>query len=255
LSTLATLHYLVTSPAGNDWTLQQLNKWVPGLTISNASGQLDEALSFDLIYQDESVSLTIDRANISLDAKCLWQLAACVKQLSIETLIIDIPEISESNSDTESEIQQRQATEFSRVTMPVLLKIKTATLGKLLITGANSEYYRAEQITFSGRWIDHRIRLIEVTAQDDYCDWRFPFSIRLTGFYQIKADMSCNTEMYPLKQLQAKVDGDLRQLAIRFETNGDLAAKGKANLALLSDKLPIDFNLQLLSPFPPVQMK
>ncbi|RLU02256.1 MAG: hypothetical protein D9N11_10120, partial [Ketobacter sp.] len=74
-------------------------------------------------------------------------------------------------------------------------------------------------------------------------------TIRLTRRYPLEADLQCSTSLYPLSHIDMAAQGDLDELAITANSEGDLEADLKLELALLEDDLPLSFSGHLTDAF------
>lgn len=242
LALLASLIWISYSPRANQLLLQEIANRVPALDINNVQGSLAGGLGFDLRYQDQMTDVQVETAALHIRPGCLWQLAVCLRSLTIESLTVTLLHREPAAADD-------KPVQLPSVSIPVPVNLNQLNIQQLSIRQQDATLYQAQAITLAAEAIHNRISLHGFQAQDDLCRWQGESSIRLTRRYPLRLTLQCDTAHYPFTRITAKASGDLDALSVRATTRGELSSKLNLQLALLADKLPFQARLSLLSPF------
>lgn len=242
---IAAFVYTAKSPTANQYLLNKISELVPEVTFDSVSGNLVETLHFNLRYQDDSVAVSAHSAAIRVKPECIWQITLCLEDIRIDTLQIQLLKT------THQKPIQTDTIKLPSVSTPILIHLRNAHVRQLTISELNAEttLYHAENIQLQASWIDHHIKTKQVSAIDDYCQWSVDGGIRLTRNYPITASIDCVTSIYPMRNVSAKVSGNLLQLDINAITSGTLASDIRMQLNPLADVVALEFKVNLRQPF------
>jgi len=221
--------------------IQEVSDRIPELDISNIKGSLTAGLGFKLRYQDATVDVQLENAELFIRPGCLWQLALCLRELSIESLTVTL-----KASET---IAEETPLQLPEVSIPIPVSLNRLSIQQLIIRDEDELLYQASAIQLAADAIHHRISVHNAQVQDDYCNWQGNSTIRLTRRYPLDTTLQCSTQLYPFRNINADAEGDLDALTIKAKTQGDLNSSLHLQLSPLSDRLPFQATLSLLSPF------
>lgn len=138
-----------------------------------------------------------------------------------------------------------QAPDLAVFTLPLSIYLDDFQLSQLrLIQGDTST--ELEQLTLSAQLAPQQIRLLDVTALHALGRLQLSANIALSPKYPLNAQVDAFLTSGELagQRAQLTLSGDLSQLDVTLNASGILNASAAAQLALLSDELPLQLTLQ-----------
>ncbi len=232
------------STEANRYVLKRVSQWVPGLQINIRSGSLMQTLAFDLVYDDDTVTVTLKRARLNLSTTCFWQLHVCIENLQANELSVNLKPPSaepdatkpEPNSDDEA---------LPGIPLPFLLRLEQSHFVAVNLTQGEQVYLAEEDVSLQGRWFGHTLNVAQFESKDEFCRWGIQGEISFKEAYPIKAIVNCSTQLGELDYLSAEVTGDLNELKVLAASRGPLAAQIQATVSPLGNNLPVNFTAKL----------
>ncbi|WP_438863970.1 autotransporter assembly complex protein TamB [Neptunicella sp.] len=152
---------LLLSPWGARFVLGMVDNQLEPLTIEYASGGLASQLKLDKFsWQDDSIQLTVEQANLSLDLGCLFSLDLCFDHIRSGAITVTLPEAEDKPADASSD---------ETINLPVGIKIRQLKLGKLNISMPN-QWQLSWQSLDSQLEMDRSLRVNKLTIAG--LDWQ-----------------------------------------------------------------------------------
>ena len=122
---------ILSTETGTRIAIQSVDKLIDGLSIGEVSGNLQQGLVVaDVQFHGAGVDTKIQQAKLQLDFGCLLQRKICVEELSIHQPKIHIDTASLPPSEPREE---RDYTPIQRITLPVSVEVKKATVEDLAL--------------------------------------------------------------------------------------------------------------------------
>ncbi|GHG71715.1 DUF490 domain-containing protein [Alishewanella longhuensis] len=138
-----------------------------------------------------------------------------------------------------------QAPELPDFTLPLSIYLDDFQLSNFRFTqGENSE--QLERLTFSAQLAPRQIRVLDATALNALGQLQLVANVQLGRNYPLNAqlDATLHAGEFAGQRAQLKLAGDLSQLKVDVITSGLLNATLAAELALLTDDLPLQLTLE-----------
>ncbi|MDX1677276.1 translocation/assembly module TamB domain-containing protein [Arsukibacterium sp.] len=271
LVVLALVILLYTSP-GLKFSLWLGQKYVPQLTVADHSGSLLGGMQLnDISWQKDTTKLQLAQLQLDISNACFFQLKVCVSNLTIDdataTLGTNTVRFSRFSTAIEawgrqlqlndSELRQLQIElapgsepsaepfhyqppQLTDISLPVSVFVNGFSLTDASLMQQDTVTMLPD-ITFSLQAREHSIRLLDLQAIHPLANLSATAEITLQGSYPLSGRFSTVIKQAPLAQQQLNINlsGSLADLALTVRAAGTLNASAEAELALLTDSLPL----------------
>lgn len=277
LAVVLLLVILLYTPTGLKLGLWLAQKYVPELTVAAHRGSLLGGMQLsDISWQNDTAQLQLARVQLDINNACFFQLKVCISGLTIEdaTANMGANTIRFRHFSTEIEAWGRQvqlnnsqlkqlqiepgqsneiATEpfsyqppaLSDISLPVSVFINGFQLSDASLQQQDQQTALPD-VSFSLQAREQSIRLLDLQATHPLANLTATAEITLQGNYPLSGRLSTVLKQAPLaeQQLNIGLSGSLADLVINARATGTLNASAEAELALLTDSLPLNVTAQ-----------
>ncbi len=192
----------------------------------------------DISFQSPSLSVNWQRFSVAVEA---WGNRVRLNQGRWQALSINLPPSAEPTEPLSAYL----APVLPEISLPLAVYLEDFQLTALSLTQGVWQQ-QLSKLSFSAQLAQRSIRLLDVSAEHAEGKLQLSANLRLQDNYPLQAQLDATLTHGVLagQRAQLQLSGDLAKLAVDFSANGPLTADLQAQLALLSDDLPVTLQLQ-----------
>ncbi|MCH1926735.1 translocation/assembly module TamB domain-containing protein [Shewanella sp. C32] len=262
---------VVSTPIGSKFGVWLADSFVPGLSVSYASGTLNGELGLeDIQWRNDSTSVALKQLQLNWRPWCLLKGGVCVDAIKAADITVSFTSTATESAAVAEDItpvptlEQNESTGFK---LPVTIALSSANLSNIDVS-INQTRYQASQIDLSAHWdndglvverlVGNQLLLDPIAPTADeappYDEWPlatlpsislpFPISVEMARLENTQLKLGDTTENFPLLVLLADINGsqiDLGQLTLVHDS-GAISIKGEATL---SEQYPLALEAQV----------
>ncbi len=238
LSALMTLAWIVGSPIGSNWAINQLNEFESRLTIDYQAGSLWSGLQINSFHWgDQNNVVKLENIHSQWRLSCLLKNTLCIKTLSADNVVVHI---------NPSKDQNKQAISLPSIVVPIAIE-----LGELKITHL--------EIHSSGKQFDIDDIALQAALKGDQlvvkhlsADYQ-KYTAELSGSLQLSGDypLDIQTQVVAKQLLEGQDEtvslrlfNSVKDVEFEGELSGVVALSFNGNAKPLDENLPYFSNIQ-----------
>jgi autotransporter translocation and assembly factor TamB len=239
------LFALLNSQAGSRWLLRQGFAYLPAeVTAETIEGRLTDRLiltGFD--YKSDSAHVAVDRFVFAWDPAQLFRGTVDIDEITADTVDITL-------TPAEEPAEKPPFDPKNLPRLPIDLVIDRARVTDLTFRQGET-VQRIEELQFSAATENDRLKIPELTLKTDSASLTAQGEVTLRGpfAFNAQADLRAATEQYGAWQAQARIRGDMQQIALagNIASPFGLELKGTVNNWAKTPKLNLHAEWQKLS--------
>lgn len=233
LTLLLLIALLPGSEPGSRWLLS----WIPGLQVSEFSGDLLHGWSArQLVWSDGQTRIQLEQPELQLVPACLAQRRLCLPRLQVQQLSLDLPPASHEAPDSGPLI-------LPAIQLPLGIQLDSLQLGRLQLNG--QPLLHDLQLT-ARLEPDGRLQIQPLHVQlDSLPGWQLQLTnlqLQLQAQWPVQARLQAQgpaPDGQASWQLAAEIQGELgKTLQLQLNSEGWLQAALEGNIQPLAAALP-----------------
>lgn len=147
---VVTAGWLVSSQSGLQTLIAAANRWVPGLTIQQATGWLTDMTVQNVHYQRPGVDVQVAKAHLALSVRCLWQRQICINEAAAAGVVVQV------DSRQLAPATKTEKLKVADVIAPVPLTVRNVALDQLHVA-VDGHVIDLQHVHSGASWQGNRI--------------------------------------------------------------------------------------------------
>lgn len=120
--------FVLGTETGFNWTSNQIQNRLPGLTLENSSGRLTSGIrSAGITWQNNGLEIQLTELDSSWQSRCWADLTYCLENLSIGSVTIRLPESEASTTASASPVK------LPEIALPLSVRLDNIDIGRLVL--------------------------------------------------------------------------------------------------------------------------